>query len=75
MNPTLDFKNKFERSCDILGVPYDADRQQIKTAYRKKAKEYHPDLSKLPDATKRFQELNTAHEFLSDENLQRYGRM
>lgn len=75
MNPNLDFKNKFERSCDILGVPYDADRQQIKTAYRKKAKEYHPDLSKLPDATKRFQELNTAHEFLSDENLQRYGRM
>jgi len=72
MNSNLDFKNNFERSCDILGVAYDADRQQIKTAYRKKAKEYHPDLSKLPDATKRFQEITTAYEFLSDDHIQRY---
>ncbi|MBU5675284.1 DnaJ domain-containing protein [Alkaliphilus sp. MSJ-5] len=72
VNPTVDFKNKYERSCDILGVSYDADKQQIKSAYRRKAKEYHPDLSKLPDATKRFQEITAAYEFLSDDNIQRY---
>jgi DnaJ-domain-containing protein 1 len=72
VNPAVDFKNKYEKSCDILGVSYDADKQQIKSAYRRKAKEYHPDLSKLPDATKRFQEITAAHEFLSDDNIQRY---
>lgn len=71
-NPTIDFKSKYERSCDILGVPYSADKDQIKKAYRSKAKEYHPDLSKAPDATKIFQEISAAYEFLSDSNIQRY---
>lgn len=74
-NPTTDFKYKYEKSCDTLGVSYNADKQEIKTAYRKKAKEYHPDLSKLPDATKIFQEITAAYEFLSDENRQRYGSL
>ncbi|WP_026478669.1 J domain-containing protein [Alkaliphilus transvaalensis] len=74
-NPTVDFKNKFERSCDVIGVSYDSDKAQIKSAYRKKAKEYHPDLSKAPDATKIFQEITAAYEFLSDENIQRYKSM
>ena len=72
VNPTVEFKNKYERSCDLLGVSYDADKHQVKTAYRRKAKEYHPDLSKLPDATKIFQEIAAAYQFLSDENMARY---
>ncbi|AKL96998.1 chaperone protein DnaJ [Clostridium aceticum] len=72
VNPTVEFKNRYERSCDILGVAYDADKTQIKSAYRKKAKEYHPDLCKAPNATKIFQEITAAYEFLSDDNIQQY---
>ena len=45
---------------------------EIKLAYRKKAKKYHPDLNKSPDATEMFQRINEAYEFLSDENIERY---
>ena len=71
-NPTSDFKNKYTKSCDLLGISLDADKYQIKLAYRKKAKEYHPDINKSPDATKMFQEINDAYEFLSDDNIDRY---
>jgi len=72
VNPTTEFKQKYEKSCDLLEVTYDADKYQIKLAYRKKAKEYHPDINKSPDATKIFQQLNDAYEFLSDNNIERY---
>lgn len=72
VNFSGDFKKKYERSCDILGVPYNADEDQIKVAYRKKAKEYHPDLNESPNASKLFQEVKEAYEFLSEENIQRY---
>ncbi|MBU5437259.1 DnaJ domain-containing protein [Tissierella sp. MSJ-40] len=71
-NPTTEFKNKYEKSCDVLGVRYDADIYEIKLAYRKKAKEYHPDLNKSPNATELFQKVNDAYEFLSVENIERY---
>ncbi len=71
-NPVTEFKSKYEKSCDLLGVGYDADKYQIKLAYRKKAKEYHPDLNKSPNATKMFQDINNAYEFLSDDNIERY---
>jgi len=71
-NPSSDFKKKFENSCDILGLSYDADVYQIKLAYRKKAKQYHPDINKASDATKRFQEINEAYEFLNESNIERY---
>ena len=74
-NPTLEFKKKYEESCDILGVPYNADKYQIKLAYRKKAKEYHPDLNQSPNATEMFQKINSAYEFLSDNNMERYNKM
>lgn len=72
VNPNIEFKSKYEKSCDLLGVSYDADKYQIKLAYRKKAKEYHPDLNKSPDATTIFQQINSAYEFLSDDNVERY---
>ncbi|MDR7870864.1 MAG: J domain-containing protein [Tissierellaceae bacterium] len=74
-NPNIEFKKKYEESCDLLGVGYDADKYQIKLAYRKKAKEYHPDLNKAANATQMFQKINDAYEFLSDSNIERYKTM
>lgn len=75
INPTSEFKEKYERSCDLLGIPYDTDKYEVKLAYRKKAKEYHPDLNKASDATEMFQKINDAYDFLSDGNIERYGKM
>ncbi len=71
-NPASEFISKYEKSCELLGVSPDTDIYQVKLAYRKKAKEYHPDLNKAPDATRRFQEINDAYEFLTEENIERY---
>jgi DnaJ-class molecular chaperone len=49
-----------------LGVPKNASTDDIKKAYRKLARQYHPDVNKKPDAEKKFKELNEAHEVLSD---------
>ncbi len=52
---------------DILGVPRDADPEQIKKAYRKLAMEHHPDRNLgSPDAEERFKELSEAYEVLKD---------
>ena len=75
VNPSAEFKSKYEKSCDLLGVKYDADKNEIKLAYRKKAKQYHPDLNKAPDATEKFQQINNAYEFLGDGNIERYKSM
>lgn len=75
VNPAIEFKSKYEKSCDILGVSYDADKYEIKLAYRKKAKEYHPDINKSPNATEMFQKINNAYEFLSDGNIERYQNL
>jgi hypothetical protein len=68
-------KINMKNVADILGVSYNADKYQIKLAYRKKAKEYHPDINKSPDATKMFQQITDAYEFLSEENISRYRNM
>lgn len=75
VNPTSEFKKKYEESCDLLGVSYNADKYEIKLAYRKKAKEFHPDINKSPNATEMFQKINSAYEFLSDGNIERYKTM
>ncbi len=51
---------------DTLGVGKDASPEEIKSAYRKLAKKYHPDISKEPDAAEKFKEINEAYEVLSD---------
>lgn len=71
-NPMTEFKKKYEESCNLLGIDYDTDIYKVKLAYRKKAKEYHPDINKSPDATKIFQNINDAYEFLSEGNIERY---
>lgn len=51
---------------DILGVSKSATAAELKTAYRKKALEWHPDRNKSADAETKFKEINEAYQVLSD---------
>jgi len=56
-----------------LGVPKNASTEDIKKAYRKLARQHHPDVNKKPEAEKKFKEINEANEVLSDpEKRKRY---
>jgi curved DNA-binding protein len=61
---------------EVLGVPRDADQDTIRRAYRKLARQYHPDLNSDSDAEERFKEIGEANEVLSDpEKRERYDRL
>lgn len=55
----------------ILGVPRGADEEEIKRAFRRLAREWHPDVNSAPDAAERFQMIAEAHEVLLDEARRR----
>lgn len=56
----------------ILGIPQQADENQIKQAYRKLAKKYHPDLNPdNPDAEAKFKDVVEAYETLGDPEKRR----
>ena len=51
---------------EVLGISRGASEDEIKKAFRKLAKKYHPDVNKDPDAADKFKEINEAYEVLSD---------
>ncbi|HXH82650.1 MAG TPA: DnaJ C-terminal domain-containing protein [Candidatus Tectomicrobia bacterium] len=68
----VEFKDYYK----ILGVDRSADEKAIKSAFRKLARKYHPDVAKGKDAAERFKEINEAHEVLSDpEKRRRYDTL
>jgi len=52
---------------ETLGVDKSASAEEIKKAYRRLARKYHPDINKEPGAEDKFKEINAAYEILSDE--------
>jgi len=68
----MEFKDYYE----IMGVDRNATQDEIKRAYRKLARKYHPDVSKEPDAEARFKEIGEAYEVLKDpEKRAAYDRL
>ena len=61
----------FRDYYEVLGVPRDADTEDIRRAYRKLARENHPDINKDPAAEDRFKEISEAYEVLRDEERRR----
>jgi curved DNA-binding protein len=60
---------------EALGVPRDADVDDIRRAYRTLARKYHPDINKEPGAEDRFKEISEAYDVLRDpEKRERYDR-
>lgn len=53
---------------DTLEISENASQEEIKKAYRKLARKYHPDINKDSGAEEKFKEINAAYEVLSDEN-------
>ncbi len=61
---------------DILGVKRDSTDAEIKSAYRKLARKYHPDVNKTKEAESKFKDINEAYEVLGDkQKRQRYDSL
>jgi curved DNA-binding protein len=67
---------QFEDYYSVLGVPRSASAEDIQRAYRKLARQLHPDVNKAPDAQQKFSRLNEAYEVLKDpKKRQRYDEL
>ena len=52
---------------EVLGISRTATKEEINVAFRKLARQYHPDVSDVEDAEERFKEINEANDVLLDE--------
>ena len=67
---------KYKDYYEILGIKKDASDAEIKSAYRKLARKYHPDVNKTKDAEEKFKDINEAYEVLGDkQKRQRYDSL
>lgn len=67
---------KYKDYYDVLGVSKTAGEQEIKAAFRKLARKYHPDVNKEANADQKFKDINEAYEVLSDaQKRQRYDSL
>jgi len=64
-------KNYYE----ILGVTPDSESTEIKSAYRRLARKFHPDINKAPDSIQKFKDISEAYETLSDETKRKQYNM
>ncbi len=68
----MEYKDYYE----ILGVKRDASESEIKSAYRKLARKFHPDVNKTKEAESKFKDINEAYEVLGDKaKRQRYDSL
>ena len=67
---------KYKDYYEILGVKRDSTESEIKSAYRKLARKYHPDVNKTKEAEEKFKDINEAYEVLGDkQKRQRYDSL
>lgn len=67
---------KYQDYYEMLGVPRDANAEQIRKSYRKLARQYHPDVNKKPGAEAKFKQITEAYDVLSDpEKRKRYDQL